>query len=212
MSQATFCKVPPRNFRRLTATYSLGSIGSMTYRTTTLLSAFLKSQQTHTTGTPLSLVPILLASLINSSIALAASLTKTPSLTSHHQAVGAPPEILRAEEERVLKELLLRKECSVCGKPITDSKAVHGALTPSCTHKRSVVIWKEDLRIYFATPNCARGRQSLKFHSMLGAQLQRHSPPSRYPTARKHPRLRSLRRCPPPTGNLRQRVVRRMLH
>jgi hypothetical protein len=116
MSQATFCKVPPRNFRRLTPTYSLSSIGWMTYRNTTLLSAFLKSQQTHTTGTPLSLVPILLASLINSSIALAASLTKTSSPTSHHQAVGAPPEILRAEEERVLKELLLRKECSVCGK------------------------------------------------------------------------------------------------
>ena len=36
-------------------------------------------------------------------------------------------------------------------------------------------------------PNGSRGRQSLKFHSMLGAQLQCHSPPSRHPTARKHP-------------------------
>ena len=66
-------------------------------------------------------------------------------------AVGVPPEILRAEEERALKELLLRKECSVCDKPTTDSRAVHGALTPSCTHKWSVVICREDLQAYLAT-------------------------------------------------------------
>jgi hypothetical protein len=62
-----------------------------------------------------------------------------------------PPEILSAEEERVLKELLLGKECSVCGEPTTDSRAVHGALTPSCTHKWSVVICREDLERYLAT-------------------------------------------------------------
>jgi hypothetical protein len=46
-------------------------------------------------------------------------------------AVAMPPEILRAGEERVLKEILLGKECGVCRKSTTDSRAVHGALTPS---------------------------------------------------------------------------------
>jgi hypothetical protein len=66
-------------------------------------------------------------------------------------AVAEPPEILLAEEERVLKELLLGKECSVCGEPTTDLRAVHGALTPSCTHKWSVVICRKDLQTYLAT-------------------------------------------------------------
>jgi hypothetical protein len=66
-------------------------------------------------------------------------------------AVGVPPEILGAEEERVLRELLLGKECSVCGKPTTDARAVHGALTPSCTHEWSVVICTKDLQRYLAT-------------------------------------------------------------
>ena len=66
-------------------------------------------------------------------------------------AVAVLPEILPAEEERVLKELLLGKECSVCGEPTTDIRAVHGALTPSCTHKWSVVICREDLQAYLAT-------------------------------------------------------------
>jgi hypothetical protein len=76
-------------------------------------------------------------------------------------AVGVPPEILeeerkarevlRAEEERKLGEQLLEKECGVCGEPTTDPKAVHGALTPSCTHKWSVVICMEDLQTYLAT-------------------------------------------------------------
>src|SRR2546421_4605713 len=80
ISQATFCKVPPRTFRRSTTKFSQSSISSMTHcRITTSLKAFLKSQQTYTTGTMLSLAPILSASLINSSIALAVSLTKTSS-------------------------------------------------------------------------------------------------------------------------------------
>jgi hypothetical protein len=66
-------------------------------------------------------------------------------------AVAVPPETPRAEEERVLKELLLGKECSVCGEPTTDPRAVYGALTPSCTHKWSVVICREDLQTYLAT-------------------------------------------------------------
>jgi hypothetical protein len=66
-------------------------------------------------------------------------------------AVGVPPEILRAEEERALNELLLRKECGVCGKPTTDSRAVYGALTPSCTHQWSIVICRKDLQTYLAT-------------------------------------------------------------
>jgi hypothetical protein len=65
--------------------------------------------------------------------------------------VAVPPEILRAEEERVLKELLLGKECGVCGEPTTDSRAVYGALTPSCTHKWSVVICRKDLQTYLTT-------------------------------------------------------------
>jgi hypothetical protein len=66
-------------------------------------------------------------------------------------AVGVPPEILRAEEERKLEEMLLRTECGVCGKPTTDPRAVHGALTPSCTHKWTLVICREDLQTYLAT-------------------------------------------------------------
>ena len=66
-------------------------------------------------------------------------------------AVAVPPEILRAEEERVLEKLLLGKECAVCGEPTTDSRAVHGALTPSCTHGWSVVICRNDLQTYLAT-------------------------------------------------------------
>jgi hypothetical protein len=66
-------------------------------------------------------------------------------------AVGMPPEILRAEEERKLRELLLRTECAVCGEPTTDPSAVHGALTPSCTHKWSLVICRKDLQTYLAT-------------------------------------------------------------
>ena len=65
-------------------------------------------------------------------------------------AVGVPPEILRAEEERTLGELLLRTECGVCGRPTTDPRAVHGALTPSCIHKWSLVICREDLQTYLA--------------------------------------------------------------
>src|SRR5271156_1205466 len=66
-------------------------------------------------------------------------------------AVAVPLEILCVEEERALNELLLRKGYGVCGKPTTDSRAVHGALTPSCTHKWSVVICREDLQTYLAT-------------------------------------------------------------
>jgi hypothetical protein len=66
-------------------------------------------------------------------------------------AVGEPPEILRAEEERKLRELLLRTECTVCGEPTTDPRAVHGALTSSCIHKWSIVICRKDLQTYLAT-------------------------------------------------------------
>jgi hypothetical protein len=65
-------------------------------------------------------------------------------------AVVVPPEILCAEEERALNELFLRKGYGVYGKPTTDLRAVHGALTPSCTHKWSVVICREDLQTYLA--------------------------------------------------------------
>jgi hypothetical protein len=72
-------------------------------------------------------------------------------------AVGVPPEILRAEEERALKELLLKKKCGVCWKQTTDSKSVYGALTPSCTHQWSIVICREDLQTYLATKIAPEG-------------------------------------------------------
>jgi hypothetical protein len=80
-----------------------------------------------------------------------AKIPEITEVTSDDGTIRHKAEMLCAEEERVLKELLLGKECSVCGEPTIDLRAAYGALTPSCTHKWSVVICREDLQTYLAT-------------------------------------------------------------